>query len=134
MRLNLITLIPVIIVALVLIFGRFAWTPRHIAGLMILVPALVLLVMARLQLGDAFAVQAKAQKLVTHGLYSKIRNPIYVFGGLTIAGFFLFWNPWYLLVLLVLIPMQVVRARNEEKVLSQTFGEEYARYKAQTWF
>ena len=34
--------------------------------------------------------RAKAQTLVTHGLYSRIRNPIYVFGALVIAGIFLF--------------------------------------------
>jgi protein-S-isoprenylcysteine O-methyltransferase Ste14 len=27
-----------------------------------------------------------------------------------------------------------VRARKEEQVLAEAFGEEYARYKAGTWF
>ena len=34
----------------------------------------------------------------------------------------------------VMIPIQVLRARKEEKVLGEAFGEEYARYKAGTWF
>ena len=134
MKLNLITLVPLIAVALFLVYGHFAWTPRRIAGLIILAPSLALLVVARLQLGDAFAIQAKAQKLVTHGLYSKIRNPIYVFGGVAIAGFFLLWNPWWLFAFAVLIPMQVIRARKEQAVLAVTFGEEYERYKQKTWF
>jgi protein-S-isoprenylcysteine O-methyltransferase Ste14 len=134
MKLNLITLVPVIAVAIFLVYGHFVWTPRQIAGVIILIPSLALLIVARLQLGDAFAIQAKAQKLVTHGLYSKIRNPIYVFGGLTILGFFLFWNPWWLLAFIVLIPMQIIRARKEQAVLAATFGEEYEHYKKHTWF
>src|ERR1700683_466859 len=134
MKLNLITLVPVIAVALFLFYGHFAWTPRRIAGLTILAPSLALLVVASLQRGEPFAIQAKAQKLVTHGLYSKTRNPIYVFGGLAIAGFFLFWNPWWLFAFVVLIPMQVIRARKEQAVLAATFGEEYERYKQKTWF
>jgi protein-S-isoprenylcysteine O-methyltransferase Ste14 len=42
---------------------------------------------------------------------------------------------WALLALLgILVPMQIVRARKEEQVLTQAFGEEYVRYKAGTWF
>jgi protein-S-isoprenylcysteine O-methyltransferase Ste14 len=32
------------------------------------------------------------------------------------------------------VPVQVARARKEEQVLHQAFGEEYERYKAGTWF
>jgi protein-S-isoprenylcysteine O-methyltransferase Ste14 len=42
---------------------------------------------------------------------------------------------WLLLIpLLVLIPVQIVRARREQKVLEEAFGDEYVRYKAGTWF
>jgi protein-S-isoprenylcysteine O-methyltransferase Ste14 len=42
---------------------------------------------------------------------------------------------WLLLLpIAALIPMQVVRARREARVLAAAFGEEYARYKAGTWF
>jgi hypothetical protein len=68
-------------------------------------------------------VQAKASTLVTTGLYSRIRNPIYVFGGLAIAGFMLWANqPWLLLFFVVLIPMQVWRSRVEARVLTEKFG------------
>jgi len=43
-------------------------------------------------------------------------------------------RPVLLLVLLVLVPVQISRARKEERVLTEAFGEEYVRYKAQTWF
>ena len=88
-----------------------------------------------LKFRGSFSVQAKAVALVTTGLYSRIRNPIYVFGSLTIVGFFLWANqPWLLLGLVVLIPLQVYRSRCEEKVLTEKFGATYLAYKQRTWF
>ena len=43
-------------------------------------------------------------------------------------------RPILLLVLVALVPIQIVRARKEEQVLTAAFGEEYLRYKARTWF
>jgi protein-S-isoprenylcysteine O-methyltransferase Ste14 len=39
-----------------------------------------------------------------------------------------------LAVALVIVPLQVVRARREERVVAEAFGEEYERYKNKTWF
>jgi protein-S-isoprenylcysteine O-methyltransferase Ste14 len=137
MKTNIITLV-LALAATVLLgihYSSLPWTPARIAGVVIGLPSLALLVLARIQLGGSFSVSAKAQKLVTHGLYSRIRNPIYVFGGLLIVGFLLYINePWALLILVVMIPMQIYRARNEAKVLEAKFGEEYRQYKARTWF
>ena len=137
MKLNLITLAAVLVGAGVFIaFGpAVEWTAVKIAGAMIAGVSLMLLVVARLQLGAAFSVQAKATKLVTTGLYAKIRNPIYVFGALTLVGVAMLLNNWVLLVAVgLLAPVQMMRARKEEHVLAEAFGEEYARYKAGTWF
>jgi protein-S-isoprenylcysteine O-methyltransferase Ste14 len=80
-------------------------------------------------------VRAKASTLVTTGLYSRIRNPIYVFGGLMIAGIMIWADrPWLLLGFAVLIPLQVYRSRKEGRVLEETFGASYLDYKRQTWF
>jgi protein-S-isoprenylcysteine O-methyltransferase Ste14 len=87
------------------------------------------------KLGGSFSVRPKAQALVTDGLYSRIRNPIYLFGALAIAGIFLYMNqPRYLGLFVVLIPVQIYRARQEEKVLDARFGDEYRQYKSGTWF
>jgi protein-S-isoprenylcysteine O-methyltransferase Ste14 len=111
------------------------WTPVKIAGAAVAVAGVALLVTARLQLGAAFSVKAKASKLVTTGLYSKIRNPIYVFGALALVGVAIVLENWVLLGLVVLlVPLQRFRARKEEAVLEEAFGEEYVRYKAATWF
>ena len=59
--------------------------------------------LARHQLGDSFAVRAEAKKLVTHGIYSKIRNPIYIFGGLAFVGEFvaLRWYIWTVVFVII---------------------------------
>ncbi len=111
------------------------WNATEIAGAIIGFPSLVLLILARLQLGSSFAIRPKAQALVTHGLYSRIRNPIYFFGGFAVAGLCLaFDRPHLLWVLVVLVPLQIYRVRREEKVLTEKFGDDYLRYKARTWF
>jgi len=83
----------------------------------------------------SFSVRPKAQTFVTLGLYSRIRNPIYVFGGLLIAEVFLYINkPRALWLFVAIIPLQIYRARQEEKILQARFGDEYQQYKSRTWF
>jgi protein-S-isoprenylcysteine O-methyltransferase Ste14 len=112
-----------------------AWGPMRIAGACMMVFGFLMWSLARIQLGKSFSVQAKATALVTRGLYSRIRNPIYVFGSVMIAGICLFFlHPEYLLIVVALVTMQTIRARKESAVLEAAFGDEYRRYKAQTWF
>jgi protein-S-isoprenylcysteine O-methyltransferase Ste14 len=111
------------------------WNPVSLAGAALAVVGLLLVLVARVQLGRSFSVSAQAKKLVTTGLYSRIRNPIYLFGAICLAGVVIaVGRPILLLVLVALIPMQVVRARKEAQVLTEAFGDEYRRYRAQTWF
>lgn len=137
MKLNILTLVIALLGLsfLEMHYGSIPWTPTRIAGLVIGLPSLALLVLARIELGSSFSVRPKAQTLVTHGLYSRIRNPIYVFGGLLIAGIFLYINkPRALWLFVALIPLQIYRARQEGKILEARFGDEYRQYKSRTWF
>jgi len=112
-----------------------AWTALHVIGLCLLAAGFVLWTVARFQLGDSLTFTAQAKKLVTRGLYSRIRNPIYVFASCTIAGLILaLTRPVWLLIFVVGIPVQIWRARVEAQVLEAEFGEEYRRYRAATWF
>jgi protein-S-isoprenylcysteine O-methyltransferase Ste14 len=112
-----------------------AWTAMPIAGICLLVAGFVLWTTARFQLGSSLTVSAQARQLVTRGLYSKLQNPIYVFGSCVIAGLILtLARPVWLLIFVLVIPLQIWRARKEAQVLEAKFGEEYRRYRAATWF
>lgn len=137
MRTNAVTLAVIVFsgVVLALQIPRVPWTPIRAAGAVVAGLGYVLLIAARIQLGSSFSLTPQARKLVTTGIYSRIRNPIYVFSALFLAGLAIaIGHPVLLIVLIALVPVQVARARREEKVLSQAFGEQYERYKAKTWF
>ena len=121
--------------AVVFQYRNAGWAVHQIAGIAIAVPALCLWVLARVQLRNSFAVTAQARQLVTHGLYAKIRNPVYVFGALLIAGLIVFaGQPRFFLLFAILIPVQWVRIRNERRALEAKFGEAYQEYRRRTWF
>jgi protein-S-isoprenylcysteine O-methyltransferase Ste14 len=136
-KLNIITIV-IILVGVALFIRQTSgmpWTPAHIIGLSITLPALLLLIIARLQLGSAFSVKAKASTLVTTGLYSRIRNPIYISGAIFIVGLIIWVNqPWFLLIFVILIPLQIIRSRKEAKVLEEKFGPAYIAWRQKTWF
>jgi protein-S-isoprenylcysteine O-methyltransferase Ste14 len=104
-------------------------------GMVLIIIGLVIWWSGKITLGDAWAIRAQAKKLITNGIYSKIRNPIYLGLVLTIIGWAvyipcLFWA----IASLITIPILIVRARNESKVLSKKFGKKYKNYKKKTWF
>ena len=115
----------------------YAWASdvRHVAGMALAAIGFALWFRARLQLGASFAALPKAKALVTTGLYSRFRNPVYLFGGLAHACLFIAWGRAVpLIVFVALYPLhQFFRARKEAKVLEKAFGDEYRRYKASTW-
>lgn len=135
--------IPAIIVPLVCFLLYFfvpglrqrPWTTLRIAGAIVAVIGYTLFVTARLQLGASFSVSPRAKELVTHGFYSRIRNPIYVFVGVMWLGLIVALHLYWLFVpLIVLVVMQVFRAGREARVLQERFGQAYFDYRKQTWF
>ena len=92
-------------------------------------------IVARLQLGDAFSFRAHAHHLVTTGLYSRIRHPVYLFGSIAgLASVVALQVWWFLVLALLLEPITIWRAIQEERGLQAAFGEEYTRYRERTWF
>jgi protein-S-isoprenylcysteine O-methyltransferase Ste14 len=90
-------------------------------------------VLARLQLGIGLTFIAKTNgPLITNGFYKYIRNPIYMFGTLTILLFLTASCYFkYLWCLVFIIPMQIVRSIVESNALRKKFGEQYEEYEKQ---
>jgi protein-S-isoprenylcysteine O-methyltransferase Ste14 len=133
-----IALTLIVVLAITLAVRQYppgTWTPIQTVGLCVLIAGFVLWTIARFQLGNSFTASAQAKRLVSSGLYSKIRNPIYVFGSCVLAGLILLLGrPMWLLIFVVIVPLQIWRARKESQVLEAKFGEEYRKYRSATWF
>ncbi len=109
--------------------------PMRLIGLLLGFVGLGGVILSRYTLGESFSIAAKATALVTSGIYSRIRNPIYVSGMIFLVGVVLIiGRPVLLVVLVVLIPMQILRARREAAVLEVRFGDAYREYRKHTWF
>jgi protein-S-isoprenylcysteine O-methyltransferase Ste14 len=136
--LYVVTALQMVAVALVLwlLFSRPGpWDWQRCAGAALVVTGIAGVVTARYHLGKSFAIKAQAHELVTHGIYSKIRNPIYVFGAVAMTGFALVLHrPVFWLILAAIAVLQILRARRETKVLEAAFGDAYREYRRQTWF
>jgi protein-S-isoprenylcysteine O-methyltransferase Ste14 len=128
------------IVAAVLLFWilatwRAPWNTQRCIGTSLVVVGISFIVVARYQLGKSFSITPKARQLVTHGLYSKIRNPIYVFGTVMFVGIALLLQMRALwLALIALVILQAMRAHREARMLEAAFGDAYREYRRKTWF
>jgi protein-S-isoprenylcysteine O-methyltransferase Ste14 len=135
--------IPAVVVALIVLLlyvlvpgvRERPWTSVRIAGAILAVLAYVLVFAARIQLGKSFSVRPQAKELVTHGLYSRFRNPMYVFVDIMLFGLILALHlHWLFVILPVFVVFQARQARREAKVLQEKFGQAYLDYRRQTWF
>jgi protein-S-isoprenylcysteine O-methyltransferase Ste14 len=118
-----------------LVTGTSPWNTQRYVGTVLAVLGISLIGVARYQLGKSFSVRAEAHHLVTTGVYSKIRNPIYVFGIVMLLGLTLVLQvPTMWVFLVVAAAAQTVRARREARVLEAAFGDAYRDYRRTTWF
>lgn len=111
---------------------------RYVIRIILLICTLLffsLWLISRIQLGAMLTFQAKANgSLVTTGLYSKFKHPIYYFGTVSLAFFILLIEQYrYLLVFCILIPFQMYRAAKETKVLKDRFDDLYMDYVEKVW-
>jgi protein-S-isoprenylcysteine O-methyltransferase Ste14 len=121
-----------VLVAAILLGPR---TNAWVAGIILAAISFPLWIVARMQLGSAFSVMPQARRLVTSGLYARIRHPVYVFGTIASMSALLALQIWRLFAIgVVLVPITLLRARREQQVLEAAFGDEYRRYRERTWF
>lgn len=115
-------------------FG-FGVRPLVYAGLTIGLSGLLFWIVAMAQLGKSLAVLPGGDRLVSRGVYRYVRHPVYRGIEFTFFGLFLavgsVQGMIYLFV--VVVPLNIVRARQEERALQNKFGEAYAAYRRQTW-
>ena len=116
-------------------FG-FGYDELVYTGLAIGTIGIVLWILSMLTLGPSLAVLPGTDRLVTFGIYGYMRHPIYVGIVLTLSGLFLACGSTICLVyvFMVVIPLNIFRARAEEKILHQQLGDAYQQYRANTFF
>ena len=105
-------------------------------GLTIGVAGLILWILAMLTLGSSLAVLPGTDRLVTSGVYRYFRHPIYIGIVLTLSGLFLACGSKICLiyVITIVVPLNIFRARSEEKFLREQLGDAYQKYRAITYF
>ena len=83
-------------------------------------------------LGCSFSIMPEARELVTSGVYTYLRHPLYLAEMIGVTGTVMqFGSVWTALILVVQIALQLRRMHNEEIVLTVVFPE-YAEYQRRT--
>lgn len=71
----------------------------------------------------------KIEKLVTEGIYSKIRHPLYLGLILMYFGFAFSWGiVWILIPAIIFVILTILTAIREEEVMKEKFRKEYEEY------
>ena len=136
-RASLILLLGDFLFYLALFVAAIIWRrdATCVLGGALAIPSFVLWFVAKLQLGRSFTPKAEARALVTHGLYSRIRHPIYFFSTLAFFGIAICLRSVLFNVYVgMTIATQLWRIRRENKVLREKFGQDYLDYRRKTWF
>ncbi len=88
--------------------------------------------LAVLDLGRSMSIMPEARKLVTSGLYGRIRHPLYLAEEIAVLGFCLQFRSWQVApILAVHFYFQIRRMAFEEGILAKAFPG-YAEYKQRT--
>lgn len=125
--------VPLLVVPL-FVPGEQTWTGWTVAALFILMGEAFRLA----GVGAAGTVTRRrsrdVQRLVTYGIFSWMRNPLYVGNLLIWAGFVIGSGVlWFVPIALVLFVLEYsLIVRYEEGVLESIFGQEYVAYKQRT--
>lgn len=116
-------------------FG-FGYRPLVYVGLSAGLAGLALWLFAMIHLGKSLAVLPGANEVVMRGVYKYLRHPLYVGITLTFCGLFLAIGSTVGMIYLfvIVVPLNLVRARLEEIALLEQFGDVYRDYMKKTLF
>jgi protein-S-isoprenylcysteine O-methyltransferase Ste14 len=137
--------VAVVFCALSLERPPFAWTcsvrlvdalPAKLLGVTVIICAFVIFVLALSALGDSWRLGIDENHpglLVTTGIYSYSRNPIYLFFNLYFLGTFLINGSPFFLIMTVLVALNLhYQILQEERFLASAHGAAYEAYHART--
>lgn len=121
----------------------YGWSPAaltfmNIAGVLLIIGGVILHVSASIKMN--IIKHIKNNELVTSGIFTYTRNPIYAAGIFILAGVLLFFHdPRMLLGALFSYVLLRIMIKGEEEALTTLFGDEYVAYKDKTncvfpWF
>jgi protein-S-isoprenylcysteine O-methyltransferase Ste14 len=139
--------------AIVVPFFYFLWIPLAeipistaniiaVVGLALYCLGITLVLTARHTLGRYWGISTSAQarllkdhRLIQAGPYAYVRHPIYAGAWLLFLGLTLLYPVWAMLLMFLFSMISFAnRARREEAVLSERFGQEWSEYKSRTRF
>ena len=138
--------VTVLVPSLYLLALAVAWfSPKHFGfgvrplvyvGLAVGLSGVVLWIVAMIYLGKSLAVLPGGDRLVTQGVYRYLRHPVYLGIDMTLFGLFLMVGSTMGMVyfFVVVLPLNMIRSRFEEKALLRKFGDRYETYRQHTWF
>lgn len=116
--------------------GLLNTQPVRIVGVMLAGGGLIIFILAFFSFGDSWRIgidRKTAGTLVTGGIFSVSRNPIYVAFDLIFIGVFLMNGTGFFLIFALLAVVAVhAQMLREEKFLTERYGEAYRHYREQT--
>jgi protein-S-isoprenylcysteine O-methyltransferase Ste14 len=95
--------------------GLYAWAARHLQH----------------AAKKETAAHRGTHQLITDGPYAIIRHPIYTASSMEAIGIPMIFGSWIALCVgvFVFLPLEVLRSRKEDRVLTSEFGDAYRRYR-----
>ena len=113
---------------------RYSSVVLSIPGVVLITIGLVIFIMSLRDFGRSWRVgidKDTSDKLVTAGIFSVSRNPMFLFLDMYFIGIALIYpNFFFMLSCLIVIPGLHYQILQEEKFLLSKYGEEYERYKS----
>ena len=114
----------------------FMFPVQSIIGMALIIIGLIIMLVGQVTLWRNYSgtvVIRVDHQLITHGIYSFTRNPIYLGGIMVVTGLPVYAASLYgFLVMLILIPIILNRIRLEEKLLTEEFQDAFQKYKETT--
>lgn len=114
-----------------------------VTGFILLISGVGLYLWGLLTLGKIFAFSSstgadlyKDHKLIQSGPFRFTRHPMYLAFSIAALGANLLFHNWTAIILLLVSPVLIRRAKHEEKLLEAEFGEEWQAYASRVpkWF